>query len=174
VGYDMFLKLMENSMAELKGEAVQDSLEPEINVSMPTFIPESYIPDIDQRLSAYRRLVKLTELNEIADFKVELLDRFGKLPVEVSNLLLKIMLRVLAIKAGVKRLDLIGQQLSLNFSGAHQRNPAGIFKMLDSKKHGFEFTREQVLKANLEKGSATGLLTQVKNILKEIMQRVNN
>ncbi len=44
VGYDMFLKLMENSMAELKGEAVQDSLEPEINVSMPTFIPESYIP----------------------------------------------------------------------------------------------------------------------------------
>ena len=174
VGYDMFLKLMENSMAELKGEAVQDSLEPEINVSMPTFIPESYIPDIDQRLSAYRRLVKLTELNEIADFKVELLDRFGKLPVEVSNLLLKIMLRVLAIKAGVKRLDLIGQQVSLNFSGAHQSNPAGIFKMLDSKKHGFEFTREQVLKANLEKGSTTGLLTQVKNILKEIMQRVNN
>ncbi len=174
VGYDMFLKLMETSMAELKGEVVQDSLEPEINVSMPTFIPESYIPDIDQRLSAYRHLVKLTELNEIADFEVELLDRFGKLPVEVSNLLLKIMLRVLAIKAGVKRLDLIGQQLSLNFSGAHQRNPAGIFKMLDSKKHGFEFTREQVLKANLEKGSATGLLTQVKNILKEIMQRVNN
>ena len=90
VGYDMFLKLMEDSMAELKGDAVHDSLEPEINVSMPAFIPESYIPDIDQRLSAYRRLVKLTELNEIADFKVELLDRFGKLPVEVSNLLLKI------------------------------------------------------------------------------------
>jgi transcription-repair coupling factor (superfamily II helicase) len=174
VGYDMFLKLMETSMAELKGEVVQDSLEPEINVSMPTFIPESYIPDIDQRLSAYRHLVKLTELNEIADFKVELLDRFGKLPVEVSNLLLKIMLRVLAIKAGVKRLDLIGQQLSLHFSGAHQKNPAGIFKMLDSKKYRFEFTREQVLKANLEKASATGLQTQIKNILKEIMQRVNN
>ncbi len=119
-------------------------------------------------------MVKLTELNEIADFKVELLDRFGKLPVEVSNLLLKIMLRVLAIKAGVKRLDLIGQQFSLHFSGAHQKNPAGIFKMLDSKKYRFEFTREQVLKANLEKASATGLQTQVKNILKEIMQRVNN
>ena len=174
VGYDMFLKLMEDSMAELKGDAVHDSLEPEINVSMPAFIPESYIPDIDQRLSAYRRLVKLTELNEIADFKVELLDRFGKLPVEVSNLLLKIMLRVLAIKAGVKRLDLIGQQLSLHFSGVHQRNPAGIFKMLDSQEHRFEFTREQVLKADLGKANATGLLTQVKNTLKEIMQRVNN
>ncbi len=174
VGYDMFLKLMENSMAELKGEAVQDSLEPEINVSMPALIPESYIPDIDQRLSAYRRLVKITELNEIADFKVELQDRFGKLPVEASNLLLKIMLRVLAIKAGIKRLDLIGQQLSLHFSGMHQRNPAGIFKMLDSEKHRFKFTREQVLKANLEKANATRLLSQVKNILKEIMQRVNN
>ncbi|PQP32706.1 hypothetical protein C6A36_03070, partial [Desulfobacteraceae bacterium SEEP-SAG10] len=60
VGYDMFLKLMENSMAELKGEEIQESLEPEINIALPASIPESYIPDIDQRLSTYRRLTKIT------------------------------------------------------------------------------------------------------------------
>ena len=51
----MFLKLMEEAVSELKGEPVRSPLEPEINIPMSVFIPESYIPDIDQRLSAYRR-----------------------------------------------------------------------------------------------------------------------
>ena len=174
VGYDMFLKLMENSMAELKGEKIQERLEPEINIALPASIPESYIQDIDQRLSAYRRLTKITEVDEIADFKIELMDRFGALPVDASNLLLKIMLRVLAIKAGVKRLDLRGSQLSLCFSEAHQKNTAGILDIIVSGGGQFEFTRDHMLKAELSKTNRVGLLTQTKNILKEIMQHVNN
>jgi transcription-repair coupling factor (superfamily II helicase) len=174
VGYDMFLKLMEDSMAELKGETVHESLEPEINITMPASIPESYIQDIDQRLSAYRRLAKMTEPNEIADYKEELVDRFGALPVEAANLLLKIMLRVLAIKAGVKRLDLKGLQLSLCFSPDHQKNPPGILDMVVSRGKRFEFTGNNVLKVELSKRNRAGLLAQTKNILKEIMQHVNN
>jgi len=174
VGYDMFLKLMENSMAELKGEEIQESLEPEINIALPASIPESYIPDIDQRLSTYRRLTKITEVNEIADFKIELVDRFGALPVEASNLLLKIMLRVLAIKAGVKRLDLKGSWLSLYFSEAHQKDPAGVLDMIAPGGRRFEFTRDRVLTAELSNTNRAGLLTQTKNILKEIVQHVND
>ena len=174
VGYDMFLKLMENSMAELKGEKVQESLEPEININMPASIPESYIADIDQRLSAYRRLAKMTELNEIADFKAELMDRFGDLNTETENLLLKIMLRVLAIKAGVNRVDLKGRQLLLSFSQAHQKNPSGIVDMILSEQDRFEITPDHILKVKLKKGNISFLISQTKNILKEIMQRVNS
>ena len=174
VGYDMFLKLMENSMAELKGEKVQESLEPEININMPASIPESYIADIDQRLSAYRRLAKMTELNEIADFKTELMDRFGDLNTETENLLLKIMLRVLAIKAGVNRVDLKGCQLLLSFSQAHQENPSGIVDMILSEQDRFEITPDHILKVKLKKGNISFLISQTKNILKEIMQRVNS
>ncbi|NIV97724.1 hypothetical protein GWN26_00635, partial [Candidatus Saccharibacteria bacterium] len=67
VGYDMFLKLMENAVAELKGETPLEPLDPEINVRMSAFLSESYIPDIDQRMAAYRRLARMTELKEIAD-----------------------------------------------------------------------------------------------------------
>ncbi|MGD9105439.1 MAG: transcription-repair coupling factor [Desulfobacterales bacterium] len=174
VGYDMFLKLMENSMAELKGEKTRERLEPEVNVAMPASIPESYIQDIDQRLSAYRRLAKLTELDEISDFKIELVDRYGALPVEVSNLLLKIMLRVLAIKAGVKRLDLSGSQLSLCFSEVHQKNLDPIHNIVVSGGRRFEPTRDHVLTVALSKSNRVGLLSEAKNILKEIMQHVNN
>ena len=174
VGYDMFLKLMEKSVAELKGEPVQEDLEPEINLAISAFIPESYIPDIDQRLSAYRRLAKMTELKEIADFKNELIDRFGALPVEAGNLLLKIMLKVLSIRAGVRRLDLTGQQLLLYFSQIHQKRPFAIVDMIVSRSKRFEFTPDHALKAKLSKGSTSGLLIQAKNILKEIGQRVND
>ena len=134
VGYDMFLKLMEESISEIKGEPVQTPIDPEINVAMSTFIPQVYIADIDQRLSAYRRLARMNDLNEISDFKTELTDRFGPLPVEASNLLLKIMLKVMSKKAGVKRLDLTGRELQLFFSEAHQKNPYGIVEMITEKK----------------------------------------
>jgi transcription-repair coupling factor (superfamily II helicase) len=132
------------------------------------------MPDIDQRLTAYRRLAKMTELKDIADFKAELIDRFGALTDEAANLLLKIMLRVLAIKSGVKRIDLKDSQLSFSFSPEHQKNPSGIMDMILSDPDRFEFTPDQLLKARLKKGDATRLIAQTKNILKEIMQHVNS
>ena len=83
----MFLKLMEESVSELKGEQPVDDIEPEINLPMSAFIPEDYIADIDQRLSAYRRLSRIADMDEISAIKEELIDRYGKLPEEVSNLL---------------------------------------------------------------------------------------
>ena len=174
VGYDMFLKLMAESMAELKGEPVCEALEPEINVMMSAYIPETYIADIDHRLMIYRRLARMLALEEIADFKEELLDRFGPLPGEATNLLLKIMLKVLSIKAGVKRLDLTGSLLMIHFSQAHLRNPFGFMDMIANEKNGFEFTTDHVLKAKLRPGRNEYLLAQTRNILKEIAQRVNN
>ena len=99
----MFLHLMEEAMAELKGEPLKENLEPEINVSMSAFLPETYIPSIDERLSIYRRLARMKTLKEISDMKAELEDRFGALPQQAGRLLMKIMMRVLAIQAGVRR-----------------------------------------------------------------------
>ena len=173
VGYDMFLKLMENAVAGLKGEETVEPLEPEINVNFSAFIAESYIPDIDQRMSAYRRLAKMTELQQLADFKSESLDRFGSLPEEAEDLLLKIMLKVLAKKAGVSRLDLVGRNLSLNFSESHQRNPAALVDMIMAAPKNFKLSPEHVLKTKLDSPDLNSQLAQTKNLLIEIAQRVN-
>jgi transcription-repair coupling factor (superfamily II helicase) len=174
VGYDMFLKLMENAIAGLKGEETVEALEPEINVNFSAYLSESYIPDIDQRMSAYRRLAKMTELQQLADFKSESLDRFGPLPDAAENLLLKIMLKVLAKTAGVSRLDLVGRSLSLNFSESHQRNPAALVDMIIASPKKFKLSPEHVLKTQLASSQLNSQLAQTKNILKEIAQRVNS
>jgi transcription-repair coupling factor (superfamily II helicase) len=110
-------------------------------------------------------------IKEISEVKAELADRFGPLPEETSNLLLKIMLRVLCIQAGVKRLDLTENQLMLRFSRDHQKTPQAIVDMIIQARDSFSLTPDHVFKARL---GTSGPLTQVKNILKDIAQRVNN
>ncbi len=172
VGYDMFLKLMKSAIADLKGESTAERLEPEINISQSAFLPETYITDIDQRLFAYRRLTRLTSLAEIADFKSELVDRFGPLPGEANHMLLKIMLKILAGRAGVKKLDFSGNQLMLFFSTPHLENPAGILKLIEERPHKYALTPNHVLKVRLSPGARKGFLQQTKNILKEIIRHV--
>ena len=174
VGYDMFLSLMAESVAELKGEPIHEPLDPEINVAMSAYIPASYIPDIDQRLMIYRRLAKLSSLEGIMDLREELSDRFGALPSEGVNLLSKIMLKILSVRAGVKRLDMTDRQLLLHFSEAHLRNPFGITDMVADDMGPYEFTDDHIFKVSLSSGSKNHSLVQTKNILKEIAQRVNS
>jgi transcription-repair coupling factor (superfamily II helicase) len=173
VGYDMFLKLMEESIAELKGEPVLEKLEPEINIKLSAFIPEAYVNDIDQRLSLYRRFANVADLDGISSLKEELIDRYGKLPEETGNLLLKVMLKVLSMKAGIKRLDLNGKDLSLHVSPDHQENPHGVVSMVMSDQKGFRLSPENVLMAKLVGTGLLGRLNHTKNILKEIALRVN-
>lgn len=173
VGYDMFLRLMESSIAELKGEPLQEALEPEVNLPVSAFLPENYITDIDQRLSIYRRLARMNDIKEISALKAELEDRFGQLPDEGANLLLKIMLKVLAGRAGCKRLDLSETHLQLQFSEAHQLKPFGIVGMVASEKGRFQLTPDHLFKATLAAGSPKSLLSQTKNILIDIARHVN-
>jgi len=173
VGYDMFLKLMETSIAELKGEAALETLDPEINIPLSAFLPESYMPDIDQRLTAYRRLARMNDPKDIAGFKAEMIDRFGELPPEAVNLLMKIMLRILAVKAGVRRFDLGERQLVLYFSPDHQQNPMALIDLATRQAGKMSFAPGDVLKVALSTATPTAMLAQTKNILKEIAQHVN-
>jgi transcription-repair coupling factor (superfamily II helicase) len=174
VGYEMFLQLMEDAIAELKGEPSVQPLDPEINLPLSAYFSESYIPEIDQRMMLYRRLARMEELQEIADIRTELADRFGPLPDEATHLLFKIMLKVLARKAGVARIDLKDQKLVLVFSEVHTKNASAVAGLVLLDPENFELSPDGVLKAKLTPHGTVGQLAQIKNILQAIGQRVNN
>lgn len=173
VGYDMFLRLMEQATSEIKGEPQCAPLEPEVNVKLSAYMPEDYISDIDQRLSIYRRLSKMSTLQELVDIKQELADRFGPLPEAAGNLLVKVMLKVLCRRAGIKRLDLSGSAVQLQFSRSHLADPQALVDLALTAPERWRFSTDTTLCVRLGGGSAKGGLMQVKNILKEITRRVN-
>ncbi len=170
VGYDMFLKLLDLAVKDLKGEDVLDPLDPEINVSMSSGFPDDYIESVEQRLTLYRRLSRLTKVSDIADMKKELLDRYGKLPKPAENMLLKIMLRVYAIQAGVKRLDVSPNTLTMEFSPAHMsKNLAQVGVALD-KIADYKYIKKESIRIQLsrKRNNISRALLETKNILKAI------
>ncbi len=174
VGYDMFLKLMESSIARLKGQPTVEPLEPEVNLPLPTIIGTDYIPDIDQRLSVYRKLAKMDDIKEVAAAKKEMVDRFGPLPEEAGNMLLKIMLKILARKAGCKRLDLRSGILICQFSPLHQNQPYALVDLVQEHPGRFMLTPDNILKVKLKGRSEMARLGQVKKILNDIAAHVNS
>ncbi len=100
VGYELYLELLENTIKSLRGEEIDD-WEPEVNIKIPAFIPQSYIPDTEERLSLYRELVLIKEVSQLEDFKAFVEDKYGKLPGEAENLIkiyqLKLYMKTLKI-----------------------------------------------------------------------------
>jgi transcription-repair coupling factor (superfamily II helicase) len=171
VGYEMFLELIEQAVQEQKGKTTLPPLDPEINVPWSVFIPDLYIPDIDQRLLIYRRLSKMTQISQIADLQKELIDRYGKLPVEVKNLLSKIVIKVLAKAAGLKRVDFGCDRLTVFCQPDYQKNPQSLMEWALEKPKKVQFIKDNGIVIMFEKNK--GVRVQAKNILKEIGHRVN-
>ncbi len=174
VGYDMFLKLMEEAVADLKGEPVAEAIDPEINIAVSAFIPEDYMPDIDQRLNMYRRLSRAGDADALADLKSELIDRFGPLPRSVSNLLLKVRLKIDAAAAGVQRVDFTSGTLLL-VPGEGPLVAAGKFVALAvSQPRRYKLSPDKGLQVILLPEELKTPFRSIKKILREIGRYVNS
>ncbi|MFH1488127.1 MAG: transcription-repair coupling factor [Pseudomonadota bacterium] len=116
IGYELYLKLIEQNVAELKGEEWHEEVNPEINVNLAAYLPGHYVSDTDVRLNLYRRLSTMKEEGELQAMIEEMNDRFGPQPEEVSNLMLVMSVRLLLKKMGVPRLDIARDGLLFTFS----------------------------------------------------------
>ena len=170
VGYDMFLKLLDQAVKDLKGEDLPDPLDPEINASMSSGFPDDYIESVEQRLTLYRRLSQLTSVADISDMKKELLDRYGKLPKSAENMLLKIMLRIYAIKSGVKRLDVSPNTLTLEFSPEHMSKTLSDLEPVLTRISDFTYLKKTSIRFQLgrKRNNISRALLETKQILKAI------
>ena len=132
------------------------------------------MPDIDQRLNMYRRLSRAGDADTLADLKAELIDRFGPLPRSVSNLLLKVMLKIDATAAGVQRVDFTSGMLLL-VPGEGPRDTAGKFLELALAQPGrYKLSPDRGLQAMLSPGELKTPFRSIKKILREIGHYVNS
>jgi transcription-repair coupling factor (superfamily II helicase) len=107
VGIELYQQLLEEAVASARGgrPEAEDQWTPQISIGTPVLIPETYVADLSVRLALYRRLSLLVDQQEIDAFAAELVDRFGKLPDEVSNLLEIIAIKRLCRQAGVEKVE---------------------------------------------------------------------
>jgi transcription-repair coupling factor (superfamily II helicase) len=103
VGFELYSELLDEAVRELKGEAPREQVDPDVQLPVPAFIPDPYMPDVHQRLFFYKRLAQAGGDEELEDIRAEIVDRCGDPPEELEALLevmaVKVRLRALAIRA---------------------------------------------------------------------------
>jgi transcription-repair coupling factor (superfamily II helicase) len=131
VGFELYQQMLEEAVASLKagGEEVSDDRwSPQITIGMPVMIPDDYVPDLQLRMSLYRRLAELDDAAEIDAFGAELIDRFGPLPDEVEALLKIVFVKSLCRRANVEKVDAGPKGAVIQFRNNTFANPAALIR----------------------------------------------
>ncbi len=120
VGFDLYNKMLERSVAELKGETAAPELRVTINLGVDVRIPPEYIPSENLRLRTYKRIAEMADESQHEEILKELEDRFGPPPQAIHNLLDYALLKALAEKLLVASIDRRGAQVAIKF---HHETP---------------------------------------------------
>ena len=104
VGYDMYCKLMEETLAEVQGKRVTRELETRVDLRVDAFLPTEYVAEEKQRMEMYKRIASITTDDERADVTDELIDRYGEMPAVVGTLLDVSQLRGLCNRMGISQI----------------------------------------------------------------------
>jgi transcription-repair coupling factor (superfamily II helicase) len=107
VGYDLYVQMVAETVAEMKGEPVRPPVEVTIDVPSDAHLPADYVEREDLRLEAYRRLASVSNRTEVDDVRAEWLDRFGSLPPPAEGLLGVARLRVECLRIGVREVSAV-------------------------------------------------------------------
>ena len=170
VGYELYMELLEQALAEAKGEGqAEDEVEPEINLRIPALIPDSYIEDIRIRLSYYKALSDIKDEEELDRIELELVDRFGQVPEQVTNLFGVMLIRRLCKELGVRDISSGPKNLSLLFSNSTKVKPEAIIKLALEQNKKFQITPEQSLIMKLNSTTWPSILEELKSLKKILL-----
>ncbi len=152
VGFETYARILEEAVAELRGQPIKQEHDPEISVDVPAFLPDDYVPDAGQRLDFYRRLAQARGEDDVQATLAELADRYGALPEEA--LLLG---EVMTDKTLVRALGALGYELgparfTLALRSDTPLDPGKVLKLVQAKGSRFKLTPDMRLSYTFDEG----------------------
>ena len=133
VGFDMYMKLLEQTIKELKGEEIEDEVRANVNLRVDLRIDDSYIPDMNQRLTVYRRMAAVRKPAELDRLLDEVRDRYGAPPPSVLNLAEYASIRLLADALRIESVDRDAQLVVLKFRPDAKLDPTWLFRVVQAR-----------------------------------------
>jgi transcription-repair coupling factor (superfamily II helicase) len=130
VGFEMYMKLLEDTIRELKGEDLDDGLRSTVNLKVDLKIDDTYVADMNQRLMIYRRVAAARNESELDSALAEIRDRYGPLPASVLNLAEYGRIRIMADRLGVETLDREGDIVVIRFRPRSRVDPVRLVKIV--------------------------------------------
>jgi transcription-repair coupling factor (superfamily II helicase) len=165
VGFDTYLRLLEETVQELKGEETPLEIHSALNLGLDIRIPPEYIADENQRLRAYKRIADARDAEQAEKIRAELADRYGPLPEAVETLMKFALLKTHSAAAGIEAIDRRAGGLQIKFHPGAKIDPAKLMELVSSHE-GAQFTPAEVLRLPLPAiDGAAGVLSFVESCI---------
>nr|MBA3568526.1 transcription-repair coupling factor [Pyrinomonadaceae bacterium] len=167
LGFDLYTQMLERTVAELRGEQVDDETSVSINLGVNVAVPDDYIQDMGQRLRTYKRVSSARDGGTLANIRRETEDRYGRLPPPVEELFAYARLRRLAEEVGVISIDKTADGIAIKFGEKARISPEKL-RILVSTRTRTTFTPSGVLRMDLNEEEADGVLRVAREALLEL------
>jgi transcription-repair coupling factor (superfamily II helicase) len=167
LGFDLYTKMLERTVAELRGDEIDDEISVSLNFGIDVSIPQEYIQETGQRLRTYKRISSAESEEDLGQIYLELQDRYGKLPGSLENLFEYSKLRRTAEEMRLISIDKTPNGLTFKLSENAQVAPERLMNLVEQKP-GSSFAPSGVLRIVLDEESKENILETARQILAEI------
>lgn len=175
VGVELYQQMLEEAVAAARegldwenGEGAEEKWSPQINIGTSVLIPDSYIEDLNVRMSIYRRLTELEGEQDIESFAAELIDRFGALPEEVENLLDIMKIKQLCRCAGVASVEAGPKGAVIAFHKNSPPDVEGLMRWMQDKCGAVKLRHDQKLVAVRQWFNTAQRVKGVQSLMREL------
>src|SRR5271170_3629794 len=168
VGFELYTEMMEEAIRELRGEPPRPDFEPELKLGIPAYIPDSLVPDENERLVLYRRMARAPSTADLDEVRDEMRDRFGPVPTLVENLL-----RAMNVRRQMKELlittaILKGDQLEIKFHPEAPIDTEKLAGLAAANRHTMRLTPSFQIIVRLLTGEYEQIFAQIEGILQAL------
>ena len=139
VGFDLYCRLLDEAMRELKGESTSDNPEPDVKIAVSAYIPDEYVPNADQKMEFYQRLADAPRVVELLAIREEMEDRFGRLPDPAKSLMYIMEVRIMARQMGLEAVQLEKSRFVMAFPQEREVVPSDIQKLVEKCSSPLDF-----------------------------------
>jgi transcription-repair coupling factor (superfamily II helicase) len=168
VGLDLFVHMLEDAVAQLRGDPVVHEVDTELNLDVEHFLPEDYIDDVGLRLSFYKRFASAPDATTVNDLAEEMEDRFGTPPPPARQLV-----RAMHLKPGLRELQVLGceasaQRVTLHLKEDTPLDPARVMALVGQPRSPWKLRPDMRLTHRFEGTEEGDAIDRVQQVLREL------
>jgi transcription-repair coupling factor (superfamily II helicase) len=167
VGYELYMDLLAQALAEAKGQPTDDfELDPEVNLKIPALIPDAYIPDIRLRLSYYKALADIKSEEDLNQIESELRDQYGEIPEPTVNLMGLMLIRKQCKDLGVRDVGAGLKSISLIFTEKTRLKPETVISLATRENKKYSVTPDHRLNIRMNNITWSAVYEELNYLLK--------
>lgn len=165
VGFDLFMRMMEEAAEELRGGDGVVPVEPQVELGAEAFLPDNYIADVGERLQLYKRLANALDRDEVEGLADEMADRFGPLPPQAENFVAIMELRPALRRLAVESLKASDNLVFLRFADPSPVDPEMLIELVRQAPRRFRLRPDGGFTMQVRKSEWSAMVAEIGKLL---------